>query len=241
MKEIVDRIRKRNMKKSNNGFTLTEVLLSLAIIGVISAVSIPALISNVQAAKSKTAWKANYAAVAQSIEMVMMRNHGSMKNYFYDTPSGSIGTKPIAPALANQFKVINYSATDEIFNSSTTPAFDYKAANNSALATELTANGQLELANGAFLMLFNAFNQLSPALIWVDVNGYKNPPNIMGKDLFGVQVLIDGVAPLGSPGTAAAGTACDSSSFLLQTPGGHGSMNSSQLAGVGCSAAYLAD
>ena len=229
------------MKKSNNGFTLTEVLVSLAIVGVISAVSIPALVSNVQEAKSKTAWKANYASVAQSIEMVMMKNHGSMRNYFYDTYSGSVGTKPIAPALASQFKAINYSPTDEIFNSSTTPAFDYKAANDSALATKLTANGQLELANGAFIMIYNAYNQLTPAIIWVDINGYKNPPNTMGKDLFGMQVLIDGVAALGSPGTIANGKACDSSSFMLQTPGGHGSMDTSQLAGIGCSAAYLTD
>jgi len=52
-------------------------------------------------------------------------------------------------------------------------------------------------------------------IIWVDVNGYKKKPNIVGKDVFGVKVEETGIKPLGFPGDVYENTCNTTSGFFL--------------------------
>lgn len=51
------------------GFTLAEVLITLGIIGVVAAITIPSLISKVQRAQIEAQVKENYSSVAQAMRM----------------------------------------------------------------------------------------------------------------------------------------------------------------------------
>lgn len=55
--------------RSLKGFTLAEVLITLGIIGVVAAITIPSLISKVQKAQIEALVKENYSSVAQAMRM----------------------------------------------------------------------------------------------------------------------------------------------------------------------------
>lgn len=53
----------------NFGFTLAEVLITLGIIGIVAAMTIPTLISNTNCQKFKTGFKKNLSALNQMAKM----------------------------------------------------------------------------------------------------------------------------------------------------------------------------
>lgn len=78
------------------------------------------------------------------------------------------------------------------------------------------------MANGAFVACNCAYcNGTDGQIIWIDVNGYLKPPNIIGKDVFGVKVYQEGLRPLGYSGD--------------------GYENTCATTGVGCLLQYLAE
>lgn len=59
-------------------FTLAEVLVTLAIIGVIAAISVPTLLQSTNNAEAKTQWKQNYAVMSQATnQMIRSEEHTS--------------------------------------------------------------------------------------------------------------------------------------------------------------------
>ncbi len=61
------------MKKGfiNNGFTLAEVLITLAIIGVVAALTIPTVVQNYQKTQVVTQLKKTYAALANTTNLAI--------------------------------------------------------------------------------------------------------------------------------------------------------------------------
>ena len=59
------------MKKSKNGFTLAEVLITLVIIGVIGALTVPALIQNTQKQEYVSALKKAYSTLSQAAQQII--------------------------------------------------------------------------------------------------------------------------------------------------------------------------
>ena len=57
------------MKKKKNAFTLAEVLITLTIIGVVSSLTIPALMSNASASKNKASLKKALSVLNQAVKM----------------------------------------------------------------------------------------------------------------------------------------------------------------------------
>jgi len=55
-------------------FTLSEVLVTLAIIGVIAAITIPTLLQNMNEAQLKTRWKKAYSVASQAWKSVVAEN-----------------------------------------------------------------------------------------------------------------------------------------------------------------------
>jgi len=62
------------MKNSNKGFTLAEVLVTLAIIGVVAALTIPTLIQSTNSSKFTTALKKNLSTLNQVIQTNLANN-----------------------------------------------------------------------------------------------------------------------------------------------------------------------
>ena len=57
------------MMRRNTGFTLAEVLITLGIIGVVAAMTIPTLMSNTGKSELTTAYKKMVSAVNQAVTM----------------------------------------------------------------------------------------------------------------------------------------------------------------------------
>lgn len=73
--------------QNNKAFTLAEVLITLAIIGVVAAMVIPSLINNIKNAQLVTALKKNYSTLSQATQMIVADNGGSIKGLCEDGDS----------------------------------------------------------------------------------------------------------------------------------------------------------
>lgn len=66
----------------NNGFTLAEVLVTLGIIGIVAAMTLPALVNNYQEAALKSQFKKVYSMLSQSLKQMEVNNGGSPMQCF---------------------------------------------------------------------------------------------------------------------------------------------------------------
>ena len=67
--------------KNLKGFTLAEVLITLGIIGVVSAMTIPALINNVRAVKLRSQFNKAYSEVQQAFKLMADNESVSPNDY----------------------------------------------------------------------------------------------------------------------------------------------------------------
>lgn len=184
----------KNFYKKTNGFTLAEVLLTLVIIGIISAVTIPALINSTNNKEYKTAWKKIYSEISAIHKMVVYNEDGSLKGVF--TNSG---------VMANKF--LSYLNYNKVCYSNANGDCWHTQVLNQTGGTEIWANTASVILNDQMLLRFSSslncnamtgvFNRCGQ--IQIDVNGFKLP-NTIGKDIFAVSVLEDRIIPYGTPG-----------------------------------------
>ncbi len=83
------------MKK---GFTLAEVLITLAIIGVVAAMTIPTLVSNISRKQHLTAFKKKYAEIIEAVKLSTIENQEPSK-WNYDLEDGEFFATYLAPYL----------------------------------------------------------------------------------------------------------------------------------------------
>lgn len=174
---------------TNFGFTLAEVLVTLGIIGVVAALTMPTLVSNHQKKVYATQLHKVYNEFSNAIDSyVNSRNavdiyeagFGKSKN---DAPNGGDFQKNF---LHTYFKVVKDC------DGNLTPCFasQYKGLNGkvSQVNSNILGN-KVVLSSGAAVALWvdkgseDSDGDFSVAEIYVDVNGQKGP-NILGRDLF---------------------------------------------------------
>ena len=66
-------------KKSFLGFTLAEVLMALAVTGIVMAITIPIATRDTQLSEFKVMWKTQYGLISQATRRIMKDNAGTMK------------------------------------------------------------------------------------------------------------------------------------------------------------------
>lgn len=223
------------MKKSiKKAFTLAEILLTLTIVGVIASLTLPVLISDVQTASLKTAWKENYAIVSQALLRAKTDNSGDLSYYLKNS-------RTFYKLLGNYVSTTNPNCTTGFPGSNCFPAY-IKELNNSyvggpgGFSAQLFDDGTLTLNNGALIAIENNsvsdnYNGSYYVYIWIDVNGMK-PPNTIGKDIFGIIAFRDRIIPMGStiPGISLS----NYSSLPAES-----TCTSGSTSGIACSAYYL--
>jgi prepilin-type N-terminal cleavage/methylation domain-containing protein len=202
----------------NRGFTLAEVLITLGIIGIVAALTIPSLINKCQ----KIVWakqaQETYAILTQAFKRVLADNDVELlsetpmwtKLYGHDTFSGwSCDTS--LEFYSELGKYIKLS----VGNSQKNPT----VYENDAKTLELSNHPscRVYLPNGAYLLNWLVWrepcvqtteecakiqsyggNMCSRALrIYLDVNG-DNLPNVVGRDIFEFEFSNEGVLyPIG--------------------------------------------
>lgn len=160
------------MKK---GFTLAEVLITLGIIGVVAALTIPALIVNYQKKQTVTKLKKVYSALQQSIQM-SQTEYENISDWDWTLDANDFFMK----YLAKNFNVIKNCGTEQgCWNTTGILYLD----GNEYVPNPLKSSGwsSLILSDGVYISLYKVEN--NHVHFMVDLNGSKKP-DMLGKDIF---------------------------------------------------------
>lgn len=169
----------------HSAFTLSEVLVTLAIVGVVSAMTVPTLMKNYQRQSYVTQLHKVCNEIMQALDS--LKNDKSALNIkearFYDTEAN------VSSFFKKYFKITKDCGKDF------TPCFsdEYKSINGTDITlTDIGISKVVNLASGASVAMggLAAVNSVG-GYICVDINGTKGP-NIGGRDLFYITYDING-------------------------------------------------
>ncbi|MBR6164202.1 prepilin-type N-terminal cleavage/methylation domain-containing protein [bacterium] len=171
----------------SNGFTLAEVLITLVIIGVIAAITIPSLIAKYHDEQLKTQFKKTYSAFSQAINKVNMLDFNGQVNCYY--PYGQAFTTNLSDCqeffnLITKNLVLTKYCQNNAKEGGCVPKYSQYAIEGSGCGgySEQKINNNNSayvLASGQILINYSA----SSAIFVVDINGFKGP-NKGGYDVF---------------------------------------------------------
>ena len=208
MKGLVNENNLLNIK--HNGFTLAEVLITLGIVGVVAALTLPAVINNIKHKQLETAFKKSYSTLAQAVHSVYLTELGgefpSERISFFN----ALQTRYIKSAACTDaqyncptevFPISNFSSTA----SGTFIANNYKNYNGKSSTVGYCNDGIIATNDGSFVFIdTSSSNQASAGMFFlcVDTNGWRKVPNRIGHDFFIFQLGSNGkLMPMGADGT----------------------------------------
>lgn len=163
-------------KIKHNAFTLAEVLITLAIIGVVAALTLPSLTQYYKKCAASTALRKFYSAMSQAILLSQVDNGDPEHWDFTSTVKNSDGTTDYETTNTNTYKflstyILPYIRYDKLSGGVYTAATETKSASYEKYYLHLSDSSVVTFWLGDCMdMLF-------------DVNGEKEP-NIEGKDIF---------------------------------------------------------
>ena len=188
-----------NIRHWSKGFTLAEVLITLGIIGVVAALTIPTLINNYQKKVTLTRLKQSYSILQNAILSSQVENGDpqtwGLKSYNkdYDEDNLEALTKDTVTEVCEKF-IIPYLKT------SGKPG--YKNLKDEGWTDYYLLSGKIStipnagksyyiipLINGSTIMaaVNGSATKLHSIIFYIDINGSQKP-NIMGKDCFAIEL-----------------------------------------------------
>lgn len=208
------------MNKQNNkqkAFTLAEILIALTIIGVIAAITVPALIQRTQKQEYVSALKKAYSTLSQAANQIIAEN-GSPK-------CDDAGWACSSEEVYSMFKKYLIDAKDCGSGTGCFPPEGHQVLDSNTVYTydNSAKNPKLVLSDGSLILFSSVIykdctgswgGSINPCTrIWVDINGIKKP-NKYGRDYFGFTLKENGLYPNGCddesfcPGEKGVGCAC---------------------------------
>ncbi len=174
-------------------FTLAEVLITLGIIGVVAAMTMPSLIQNYQEKATVTKLKKCYSLVSQAYVSILNDEGGS------DTLQAGDDLE-----MMEKFgKYLKYQKTCGR-NKGCFPNVTYKSVTGNGYnkwEDDTTYRSRAILTDGTLIMFnLNALRNNSDnfyAQIYVDINGFKGP-NQLGRDFFYFYINPEKIVPAGA-------------------------------------------
>lgn len=181
------------------GFTLAEVLITLGIIGVISALTLPSLLNDTQGAQVGPKLGKAVSMFEQANQALLTENNvDSLTDGGFYTSAGDVnGIISYAEALSNHLKITRYRGTN------------YSISNDSGIGTAPINNTGFSWVTKDGTLYFMNFWGLRPAgsaapqnkmigVVVIDINGNATP-NLPGTDVFAFSWRNDGsLVPVGS-------------------------------------------
>lgn len=178
-------------------FTLSEVLITLGIIGVVAALTITPLIKNYQRKETAIRLKKSYNELSQAIKLSEIENLSATAwDYSLD------GHRFVEKYLKKYIKYTNEYSSIEL--SKVAPRKNLNGSNYGGTTYTYPTATHIMLTNGT-LVTINCHSP-SEAALWVglDINGLKKP-NKIGIDTFLFMFSAKyGLQPLGGMGTGTA-------------------------------------
>ena len=159
--------------EKNVAFTLAEILITLGIIGVVAAMTIPTLMTNIKAQKMRTAFLKQYSVIQQ---------------VFKQMESDDISLDPSTYAASTFYKTFaNYLTGATLCSARSDNELCYHFGSNvyKGILRNYLDDGNIVMKDGTLLMFENTVKTThTNVFITVDLNGIKNPPNALGFDTF---------------------------------------------------------
>lgn len=186
-----------NAKK---GFTLAEVLITLGIIGIVAAMTIPQLQNTLRKQRMRTQFLKSYSSLQQVFKK-MEADDVVLDSSVYGSNSGRFFfrevekyVKPLQVCFQNRgiysYPCYNHAGSAKYKNLTGT----------ASIPNTKFDDGQIVLMDGT-LLLFESPTAGSPIIIFVDINGYEKLPNRLGYDLFAFQFVDGTLKTMGDSGT----------------------------------------
>ncbi|MBE7706062.1 MAG: type II secretion system protein [Cyanobacteria bacterium SIG30] len=173
--------------RSLKAFTLAEVLITLAIIGVVAALTIPSVITNYKNQEIATTLKKAYSMLASTSNLAI-KDYGPVSGW--NIPEG-YGID-LSVDFAEKY-IIPYLRVSKTCGTSNEGDCEYKYIRRRSNGTPSTVSlasyfTKFYLANGTLVgVASQSFGEGAGkhvnAMYYIDTNG-KNAPNELGKDLF---------------------------------------------------------
>lgn len=186
--------------KNRTAFTLAEVLITLGIIGIVAAMTIPTLIANYKKTQYITGLKKEYATVNQSL-MQMSVDAGCPGDLscFFDSSDG----KTMGDKIAKYFKVVKncdisvhncWPDTTSYYIDGSSPHSGEDTVGYGTFYKFITADGasiefQFPQLNCNYSNA-GSLKKICMTNLYIDTNGL-NKPNIYGRDIFEFYVITD--------------------------------------------------
>ena len=159
-----------------NGFTLAEILITIGIIGVVSAMTIPTLVTNYQKKQTAQRLKKSYAELQQAIKLSEAEND-DVSGWNYSQDGDKFFDQYIAPYMKGIIKKDNINLKD---------TYKTLSDKNPSLWVVTQTSKTYTFLNGISLSIAKPL--LTPTTtgfdILIDINGVANSPNKFGKDTF---------------------------------------------------------
>lgn len=240
---------KNKISLTENGFTLAEILITLAIIGVIAAVTLPSVINKTQDKQFKAMFKKQYSAIAQAIQLVYAKNDLLITPSLYESKEMPY----FVCAIGKELKSIDAGIKCDVISNNQDYNIDNMPQNSNVhwhkdeewfdkTGKPLRSNGggtsgygilTFLLPDGA-LINFNCTHE-----VFIDVNGYKKP-NTVGRDIFYFFIKDNQFSPVfwtNETGNSVNGCACPHS--CTQITRDNFQQDCTSGSGWGCSPLYI--
>ena len=162
---------------NKKAFTLAEVLITIVIIGVIAAISVPILFENYTKEETITRLKKAYSVLSQTTALAIAEEGPIVSWKTENTTASQFAGLYVKPYL-NIMQDCNTRTTGNC-------AFKYSPLNSKSVSSLNNTWDRFYLADGqlvAFRTPTNTKDGIS-SLIYVDING-KKKPNKLGRDVF---------------------------------------------------------
>ena len=185
-------------------FTLAEVLVTLGIIGVVAAMTLPTLINNAQNKQLEVAFKKSYSALSQIAQRVALEDYG-----------GQIPDDALSESLGYYAKYLNgkrCTGTAENgcpANSGTNYCSfmgkTYKDFSGK-VGVQCIGNDYVVNVVSGSTFYFDVAGEVEPIygtqFVVIDVNGWQKRPNKLGHDMFLFSIGRDGKITAGGADTS---------------------------------------
>lgn len=196
----------KKIQHSEKAFTLAEVLITLGIIGVVAALTLPALIANYETKVTVNKLKKVYSTLAQAFEF-SVEEYNTPK-YWNITGRDNANSIKVRDKLFYQIKSLHTCDTTATRKNCNMGDVYYTIkGNKDNEASDLSAGSSMTFDGiGMFVLTIktNGRNRGNTkmlktcyAMVYVDVNGAKKP-NAVGKDTFVFYMTEYGIVPAGT-------------------------------------------
>lgn len=182
----------------NKAFTLAEILITLGIIGVVSAITMSVLTKNINKHIAKNQFKKAYSTISNALNL-SVQEYGENLKCYYVANSGDRENSDCTDFFVNTFfKKLDTSkiCINNAFQNGCMPdysAVDFpnKSGCSGFYSNTIKTNAPTALLkNGMVIFLYNDSIRKQP-VIAVDINGFKKP-NKGGIDVFSFQITKTG-------------------------------------------------